>query len=106
MSPMTSTAIAGAQLTVDGAEVPAPAIPSRVPLTPAQREILRLAREHERISASEAGAIVHAHRTPTCTRCSRGSCGFTSSDGSDALKRLGKRGLVRRVSAGVWEPMP
>jgi len=96
--------IAAAQLTVDGGETPLAELHSPAWLTPAQRAILHQAREQTRISATEAGSIVHAHRSPPCPRCARGTCGFTSSDGTDALKRLRKRGLVRRVRAGVWEP--
>jgi hypothetical protein len=93
-----------AQLTLAGTEVPlnAAASHSRTPFTPAQREILRMLREHQAITSSEAGRIVHSHRTPPCRRCELGSCAFTSTDGADALKRLRARGLVRRVARGLW----
>ena len=89
------------QLTLDGREVTAPASPP-APLTPAQRAILQLARERERISPAEAGAILHAHRDPPCPRCALGSCAFTSTDGHDALGRLADRGFVRRIGRGTW----
>ena len=91
------------QLTLDGEQVPLEQLP-RGRFTPAQREILRLVVEQREISPKEAGLIVHAYRDPPCARCTQGRCGFASSDGSDALKRLAKRGLVCRGAAGIWRP--
>lgn len=90
------------QLTIDGREVAPPDIvPRGAPFTPAQQQILRILAERD-ITPSEAGRIVHLHRTPACARCLRGQCQWASSDGVDALKRLKARGLVRRVFTGCW----
>lgn len=94
------------QLTIDGGEeilsVEAPKHHS--PLTHAQSSILLLIAERGKITSSEAGEIVHLHRAPPCARCvEHGRCGFTSSDGRDALKRLQARGFVIRLVTGVWE---
>lgn len=69
-------------------------------LSPAQRDILRLAARKEGVTTSEAGRVVHAHRRggQGC-RAHRGlppapCCLWMSSDGWDALKRLTKAGLV------------
>jgi hypothetical protein len=90
------------QLTIDGREEPERVASRHGPLTAAQLEILRVLAEHGRIRSTEAGRIVHAHRRPPCERCQRGRCGFTSPDGSAALKRLQERGLVHRIAAGLW----
>lgn len=91
------------QLTIGGREEPIELVADRcAPLTAAQVAILRLLAERRTITSSEAGRIVHAHRQPPCERCKRGCCGFTSTDGSDALKRLQARGLARRIAAGRW----
>jgi hypothetical protein len=93
----------GLQLTLDGRAELLVRTPGRIaPLTAAQLVILRALADRETIRSTEAGRIVHAHRDPPCDRCRRGCCGFTSTDGSDALKRLAKRGLVRRIAAGLW----
>lgn len=93
----------GLQLTIDGREELAEhAASSQGPFTAAQIEILRLLADRQTIRSIDAGRIVHAHREPPCARCERGCCGFTSVDGSAALKRLQERGLVRRVAAGLW----
>src|SRR6516165_5864756 len=93
----------GLQLTLDGRAELLVRTPGRLaPLTAAQRVILRALADRETIRSTEAGRIVHAHRDPPCDRCRRGCCGFTSTDCSDALKRLAKRGLVRRIAAGLW----
>ena len=91
------------QLTIDGREEPTSeaGIPRRAPLSAAQLAILRALAAGE-ITSTDAGRIVHAHREPPCERCRRGSCGFASTDGSDALKRLAARALVRKVAAGIW----
>lgn len=93
----------GVQLTLDGrAEPLARSHGQAAPLTAVQLTLLRAVVERETITSTEAGRIVHAHRDPPCERCCRGCCGFTSTDGSDALKRLAHRGLVRRIAAGLW----
>lgn len=92
------------QLTIDGGEVVLPATPrAHTPFTSAQRAILRLIQEREKITSSDAGVIVHLHRAPPCIRCvAVGRCGYIASDGRDALKRLEARGCVRRSGTGVW----
>jgi len=95
------------QLTIDGREeLIEPTAPRHMPLTAAQYEILSLLAEHEVIRSIEAGRIVHAHRTPPCERCRHGRCGFTGTDGSEALRRLQARGLVRKLAAGLWTATP
>jgi putative AbiEi antitoxin of type IV toxin-antitoxin system len=95
----------GLQLTLDGQEVEIPVIQTaRSPLTGAQREILELARRQGQVRSREAGQIVHLHRMPQCGWCMREKCGFASIDGSDALKRLAKRGFLRRIAPGLWIP--
>jgi hypothetical protein len=90
------------QLTIDGREEEREIVRShRAGFTPAQREILRLLAERD-ITSSEAGRIVHVHRSPPCFRCQHGSCAYLAIDGNDALKRLKARGLARRLFAGVW----
>lgn len=90
------------QLTLDGGEVGVVAVAnSRSPLTEGQTRILRLIVKHD-VSSSDAGRVLHLARKPPCQRCKRGSCAFVASDGSEALERLAKRGLVRRVAKGVW----
>jgi len=94
------------QLTLEGHEVEQESVATRrAGFTSAQREILRLVGERD-ITSSEAGRIVHAHRSLPCARCRDGSCGFAASDGSDALKRLQARGLVCRRARGVWSAAP
>lgn len=96
------------QLTFDGREV---SVAATVPghLSPAQRAILRAARiTGGQITTSQAGKIMHAGREDgfAHVQASYGQprcCDYCSSDGSDALKRLRDRGLVRRVSRGLWE---
>jgi hypothetical protein len=92
------TAGAPCQLTLTGDEVPHPP-PRPTALTPAQREILRALAGGE-ITSSDAGAIVHAHRDPPAGEERHH---YRSSDGRDALTRLARRGLVRRVARGRWE---
>jgi hypothetical protein len=97
--------VAPAQLTIDGREEHAESSPRHAALSRAQRAILRALADHD-LTSTEAGQIVHAHRDPPCERCRRGSCGFTSTDGGDALKRLAARGLVRKVAPGIWTARP
>jgi hypothetical protein len=65
------------------------------------------------IRAVTAGVIVHAHREPACRdRPGRpepgdgiGCCSYSSSDGTDAMKRLIARGLARRLATGLYGPV-
>jgi len=91
------------QLTIDGGEeLVEHRASGRAPLSAAQFDILRMLAEHDVITSTDAGRIVHANRNPPCERCRRGRCGFTSTDGSEALRRLQARGLVRKIAAGLW----
>lgn len=74
------------------------------PLTPCQREILRLIQNLGSVTSSQAGRIVHAHRDGGCQRCRDVDrrCRFAASDGHDAMKRLTARGIVRRHHRGLW----
>lgn len=107
----------GTQLTIDGREVTACIAAGRRILTGPQREILRWVAAHDEISPLQAGAIVHAHREPPCRNIAGGArgrgvacCPWTSSDGSEALKRLVARGLLERRGRGrygaVGRPRP
>ncbi|HEY0390992.1 MAG TPA: hypothetical protein VGC63_04720 [Solirubrobacterales bacterium] len=75
-------------------------------LTQAQRLILDTINEKGQIRSVEAGVIVHLARG---TKCAKGvgpsklACyHYASTDGLSAMKRLAKRGLVRKVSVGIW----
>lgn len=68
----------------------------------AQREILRFIGNYGAITSTQAGVIVHAHREGGCHRCRKGTCPWLSSDGCDAMRRLRKRGLVKRHHRGLW----
>lgn len=93
------------QLTIDGREEePREAVSARAPYTAAQHEIMELARRQGHVHSREAGRIVHLHREPQCARCLRNKCAFAPADGSEALKRLAKRGILRRVTPGLWIP--
>ena len=71
--------------------LPATAAPPRTThMTPAQREIVRLAARPEGVRPAEAGEIVHG------ARAGRAHPAFYGSDGWDALKRLRERGLVHQ----------
>jgi hypothetical protein len=71
-------------------------------LSDTQREILQAIHVHGEITTVDAGRIVHARRSPPCARCREGRCAFVELDGSDALKRLKRRGHVRRLYGDVW----
>lgn len=75
-----------------------------VELTDAQREILRHIRRVGFITATEAGRIVHAHRTDCRCHQPGPDCRskWLASDGWDVLKRLAARGLVRRYRWFGW----
>lgn len=95
----------GMQIDIFGGETEAAEVTAKpAPLTPAQHEIMRLIRQYGAITSTQAGTIVHAHRDPPCRGCQRRetACPYRSSDGSDALKRLMGRGLVRRARPGTW----
>lgn len=92
----------GPQLTIDGREELYERTARCNALTAVQLDILRVLAERRTITSSEAGRLVHAHRQPSCERCKRGRCGFTSTDGTAALRRLQERGLARRIAAGLW----
>lgn len=102
------------QLTLDGREVPAFGDePTRrdAPMTDRQLAILDHLREHGSITPTEAGLIMHNATSSGCCRHGRqlpsgdGCCVFCSTDGSQAMKRLARRGLVYRPMVGVWEPI-
>lgn len=95
--------MSAAQLDVFGGEtVHEEVVSQRHRYTDAQREILRFIQNYAAITSTQAGVIVHAHREGGCYSCRRGTCPWVSSDGSDAMKRLRKRGLVKRHHRGVW----
>ena len=96
------------QLTIDGREV-ASVRPPR-PLTERQREVLRFIRQRGLVRPFEVGVMMHAGRRhpygfilakPRAKAC----CQYASSDGYDALRRLERRGLVRREGRGQWVPL-
>jgi hypothetical protein len=90
------------QFTLDGGEeTPAAVTDQRAPFTEAQMEILRLIAHHD-ITSTDAGRILHAYRDNACKHCQAGTCPYAASDGGDALKRLQKRGFVRRLAPGLW----
>lgn len=105
------------QLTIDGDEVENPLIVHRgTPgLNTTQRQILAKLDEQGHIRSVEAGVIVHAARSIDGCPGSMGQgwsgfkgtgkacCPYASEDGRAALKRLAKRGIVKRVSPGRWE---
>ena len=99
-------AVSSAQLTIDGREV---SIAESQPaaLTDCQRAILRHVRTHKGVTSTEAGRIVHAHRPTPCppvpVEARRvACCKFASEDGRAACTRLADRGMLERVSPGLW----
>jgi len=106
------------QLTIDGGEVPSAqarnASTAGPGLSTAQQGILEVIRRQGYIRPVEAGVIVHQLRNDSCSRKLRepsatgdrykggglSCCAFASTDGSSALKRLAKRGLVKRLQGG------
>jgi hypothetical protein len=108
------------QLNLDGGEVPSAqaraSSSSSVALSTAQQGILEVVRRQGFIRPVEAGVIVHRLRDPR-SACARKAtqpsatgdrykggglscCAFASTDGSAALKRLAKRGMVKREANG------
>jgi hypothetical protein len=83
-------------------------------LSTAQHGILEVIRRQGYIRPVEAGVIVHRLRNDSCSRKAnepsatgdrykgggKSCCAFASTDGSSALKRLAKRGLVKRLQGG------
>jgi DNA-binding MarR family transcriptional regulator len=92
------------QLKLDGTEVPvAPASPA--PLTEGQRAILRALGEKGSLRSVEAGEILleTLEKRPWARQSRRR---YASADGSMAMRRLMKRGLVKRGDKdGVWVPV-
>lgn len=88
------------QLTIDGREVPAEGLRSRrgqSPITPVQRAVLRYLKEHGSIRSVDAGIILFDIQGQPWRRQ------YASADGLEVLKRMMKRGLVRRTDKrGVW----
>lgn len=95
----------GAQLGLDGHETPYPMRKTR-PLSDRQREVLRWMRTFESVRPFQVGRMMHAAgKHPIGWILASGTgpcCKHASSDGSDALRRLAKRGLVERVRRGSW----
>lgn len=95
--------VTAVQLDLHGGETPHDAvIAKRHQYSGAQREILRFIQNYGAITSTQAGVVVHAHREGGCYRCRSGTCRWLSSDGSDAMKRLRDRGLVKRHHRGLW----
>lgn len=113
------------QLTIDGREEPHGKRPrTPPPLTPAQLDIVRVARLHNGwIRPAQAGRVIHDQRyasNPSRYATRRGACGsgergyltvtsaalaccaYAASDGLAALHRLAKRGIVARLAPGMW----
>jgi hypothetical protein len=107
------------QLTLDGDEVPwRYADRASHGFSAAQTLILRHLGLEGRIRSVEAGRIMHAVRQdrkdyPGGNACGfgkrsyrsdqgEGCCGYASTDGSAAMKRLLDRGIVRRISRGLY----
>jgi hypothetical protein len=99
------------QLTIDGDEE---ARRETKALTQLQQRILARIRDTGQIRSVEAGRMVHEARGKYCAshggarahmnrgEDSLGCCAYASADGLDAMKRLTKRGLVKKVSPGIW----
>lgn len=85
------------QLGLDGRATPYPLRRPR-PLSDRQREVLRFMQTNGDVRPVQIGMLMHAGRSTTRLHLDR----YASSDGSDALRRLAKRGLVERVHRGVW----
>lgn len=80
-------------------------------LGPVGQAILAYLREHEAISPLEAGLICHRLRDKPCGvgakmagSRSKACCGYTSTDGSEALYRLVRAGYVANVAHGRYVP--
>ncbi len=88
------------QLTFDGAEVALEnvAVRAAMPeLTPTQKDVLEHVRYHGWISPKQAGLLLFAvQQTPWREP-------YASTDGTEVLKRLVARGLVRKTGRGRYE---
>jgi hypothetical protein len=102
------------QLTLGGGEVERPQTHGQ-PLSPAETAVLDALREKGSIRSVEAGVIFHrsrgkcgvGRRTDGFEGVGIGCCAYAAADGNEVLKRLMKRGLVRRsVERGRWELVP
>ena len=103
------------QLTLDGREVQHPAPTGvRPPLGAAQREVLRHLGLFGSITSTQAGVIVHEQRRARqgyggCGTGAKwrseytgaGCCPYASTDGTEVMKRLKKRGYVEK-HFGLW----
>lgn len=68
-------------------------------------DVMRHLRRVGHIRPVEAGLILYAHTEPSEAAVDR-RARYASSDGSEMLRRMAKRGLVRWVSRGRWEAGP
>lgn len=101
------------QLTIDGDVEPYAEVAQRNRIVSAlsgtQREILRRVREEGGLRGVEAGVMIHAARNaerrfPVCGGGAKGHgptrsgacCHYAATDGAEAMKRLQKRGLVKK----------
>ena len=87
------------QLSIDGTEVPVVDIPRGPRLSPAQAEVMKVLRRNGSIRPVEAGLILYS-----VVDYDEGDrrAQYASSDGSELLRRLARRGLVHRESRGRW----
>lgn len=95
-------------MTLDGGEEPGgPPLPRRrtQPLTPAQVDVMRQIRKVGHIRPVEAGLILYAH-TEESPEAAEARSRYASSDGSEMLRRMAKRGLVHRAAPGRWVAGP
>lgn len=94
------------QITLEGELEPAGrASLRRRGLTTAQLRILRaIDAAGDMITTIAAGRIIHEMREKPCERCAdrEDRCAFVAIDGREALERLAARGVVRKVSGGLW----
>lgn len=102
------------QLRIDGGEDTSRRASKYPQTTTAQQRILHKISTDGQIRAVEAGVMVHEARGKRCCLTGAagadrhkgggiGCCAYASADGNSALKRLEKRGLVKRGErVGVW----
>jgi hypothetical protein len=86
-----------AQLALDGSETTHPVRRPRR-LTERQRELVAYMRQSGVVCPREIGVLMHAGRTSIASKLR-----YASSDGYDALRRLERRGLVKRLKRGRWQ---
>lgn len=100
------------QLTLDGREVQHPApTGTRPPIGQAQRDVLRHLGLFGSITSTQAGVIVHGLRgncgsgtkddAAQSQYAGTGCCRYASTDGTEVMKRLKKRGYVEK-HFGLW----